>query len=100
MDHRVVELARSRTSLFPHGTGTLWRNVAVINILLPYHIHHLDQFTGYLDVASITIFLSAVCDPIKHRTPPAAGANRTMSGLDKGPLERSVAVRAYMTAQW
>jgi len=35
MDHRVQELARSRTRFFPIGTRTLRRNIAVGNILLP-----------------------------------------------------------------
>jgi len=99
MDHRVQELARSRTRFFPVGSGTLRRNVEVGNIILPYHIHHLDKLPGHLDISSIAVFLAAVGHPIKHHSPFAAGANRTVSGLNEGPFKCPVAPDTKMTPQ-
>ncbi len=92
----MQELARFRTRflLVSFAAGTNWRSRLVIDILGPYHIHHLDKFTSYFDVAAGAILLAAVGDPVKHRTPSAAGADRTVSGLYKCPLERSISTRA------
>jgi hypothetical protein len=46
-------------------------NRLIIDTLRPYCIHHLDQFTGYLDIAAIAVFIATVGHPIKHRTLPA-----------------------------
>ena len=102
MDHRVQELARFRTRFFlvTFAARTNRWNHLIIDTFGPYHIHHLDKLAGYFDVTAITIFPAAVGCPVKNSTPFAAGTNRAVGGLDKGPLKRTVTPEAKVTALW
>ena len=99
MDHRVQELARSRTRFVLRGSAarTSRRIRLIINALGPDHIYNLHQFPSDLDIAAIAVFRSAGRHPIKHRPPATPGTHRPPRRLQKSPFQGPVAPQSEVT---